>query len=182
MLVFSTQLCELWPLYVHCASCVPLHCLQRWRRGTISLSTFLKGFFECRNAVLSGIRSVRSGMGKNSDAGNRMLSYWTDAGIPMLAELASMPIHSYGLCSVMNIPTAPFKWEVQIRHNLYISLPSAWYSDGAFGARKEYSSSSVSQQQQRSQQQVASNSRYFSRSKNARESWQQKEQQPQKGR
>jgi len=40
----------------------------------------------------------------------------------MLAELASVPIHSYGLCSVMNIPTAPFKCEVQIRHNLYISL------------------------------------------------------------
>ncbi len=61
---------------------------------------------------------------KGTQTSIRMLPYrteMTDAVIPMLAELASMPMPSHGLCSVMNIPTDPFKWEVQIRHNLYLS-------------------------------------------------------------
>jgi len=51
-----------------CKLCPFTLCLQRWRRGTVSLSTLLKGFLnagmpDCPESGQSG-----SGMGKNSDA------------------------------------------------------------------------------------------------------------------
>jgi hypothetical protein len=57
--------------------------------------------YKCRNAGLSGIRSVRYRNKKTNDAGTGPVPKIIDAGMPMPALVSWMPMPSYGYYCVL---------------------------------------------------------------------------------